>query len=141
MGAWAAGAAGGRRSLRDSLFWRRLEGVWGAVCWRPEGARSDGVQTGEVARRGERALRAAGVVGDGLRGQRKVDISNRQSKWTETVGRCFNTYAARPPVYSVQCTTKNRLHFCRGQRAVLVLLVGLRALHRQLSCALSNSDR
>ena len=66
MGAWAAGAAGGRRSLRDSLFWRRLEGVRGAVCWRPEGARSDGVQTGEVARRGERALRAAGVVGEGL---------------------------------------------------------------------------
>ena len=30
----------------------------GAVCWRPEGARSDGVQTGEAARRGERALRA-----------------------------------------------------------------------------------
>jgi hypothetical protein len=41
---------------------------------------------------------------------RKVDISNWQSKWTETVGRCFNTYAVRPPVYSVQCTTKNILH-------------------------------
>eukprot|EP01043_Picozoa_sp_COSAG02_P079559 COSAG02_NODE_18473_length_936_cov_1.158901_1_plen_69_part_10 len=22
-------------------------------------------------------------------------------KWTETVSRCFNTYAVRPPVYSV----------------------------------------
>ena len=34
----------------------------GAVCWRPEGARSDGVQTGEAARRGGGAVAAAAAV-------------------------------------------------------------------------------
>ena len=80
MGAWAAGAAGGRRSLWDSLFWPRLgrvrvevsdlllhcDGIGGTPRLGPLGSRPAARSTRAPSRLGRGALRLAAVSCAGL---------------------------------------------------------------------------